>query len=69
MDHLDLEVARGEVFGIVGPDGAGKTTTLRMFSGLVDPSEGQAAVAGHDPVREPDAVRDQIGYMAQRFGL
>jgi ABC-2 type transport system ATP-binding protein len=69
VDHLDLEVARGEVFGIVGPDGAGKTTTLRMFSGLVDPSEGQAAVAGHDPVREPDAVRDQIGYMAQRFGL
>ena len=69
VDHLDLEVARGEVFGIVGPDGAGKTTTLRMLSGLVDPSEGQAAVAGHDPVREPDAVRDQIGYMAQRFGL
>jgi drug efflux transport system ATP-binding protein len=67
--HLNLEVARGEVFGIVGPDGAGKTTTLRMLSGLLDPTEGHAAVAGHDPVREPDAVRDQIGYMAQRFGL
>ena len=69
VDHLNLEVARGEVFGIVGPDGAGKTTTLRMLSGLLDPTEGHAAVAGHDPVREPDAVRDQIGYMAQRFGL
>jgi len=69
VDQLNLEVARGEVFGIVGPDGAGKTTTLRMLAGLLDPTEGHAAVAGHDPVGEPDAVRDQIGYMAQRFGL
>jgi ABC-2 type transport system ATP-binding protein len=69
VDHLDLSVARGEIFGLVGPDGAGKTTTLRMLCGLMDPSEGSARVAGHDVVRETQAVKDQIGYMAQRFGL
>jgi ABC-2 type transport system ATP-binding protein len=69
VDHIDLTVARGEIFGLVGPDGAGKTTTLRMLCSLVDPSEGSARVAGHDVVREPQAVKDQIGYMAQRFGL
>jgi ABC-2 type transport system ATP-binding protein len=69
VDHLDLTVARGEIFGLVGPDGAGKTTTLRMLCGLMDPSEGSASVAGHDVVRESQAVKDQIGYMAQRFGL
>src|SRR5512141_2214638 len=69
VDHLDLEVARGEIFGLVGPDGAGKTTTLRMLCGLMDPSEGEARVAGHDVAKESQAVKDQIGYMAQRFGL
>jgi ABC-2 type transport system ATP-binding protein len=69
VDRLNLEVARGEVFGLVGPDGAGKTTTLRMLTGLLDPSEGRAWVAGHDAAREPQAVKDRIGYMAQRFGL
>jgi len=69
VDHLNLEVPRGEIFGLVGPDGAGKTTTLRMLCGLLDPSEGQAWVAGHDVVRETQAVKDSIGYMAQRFGL
>ncbi len=69
VDHLNLTVARGEIFGLVGPDGAGKTTTLRMLCSLVDPSEGSAIVAGHDVVREPQAVKDRIGYMAQRFGL
>jgi ABC-2 type transport system ATP-binding protein len=69
VDHLNLTVARGEIFGLVGPDGAGKTTTLRMLCGLMDPSEGSARVAGHDVVRESRAVKDQIGYMAQRFGL
>jgi drug efflux transport system ATP-binding protein len=69
VDHLNLEVARGEIFGLVGPDGAGKTTTLRLLCGLVDASEGRAMVAGHDVAREPEAVRDAIGYMAQRFGL
>ncbi len=69
VDHLNLEVARGEIFGLVGPDGAGKTTTLRLMCGLMDPTSGQAAVAGHDASRESVQVRDRIGYMAQRFGL
>ena len=69
VDHLDLEIPAGEIFGLVGPDGAGKTTTLRMLSGLVAPTEGHAVVAGHDVADEVDAVKDQIGYMAQRFGL
>jgi ABC-2 type transport system ATP-binding protein len=69
VDHLNLTVDPGEIFGIVGPDGAGKTTTLRMLCGLVDPDEGSARVAGHDVVRESQKVKDRIGYMAQRFGL
>ncbi len=69
VDRLNLEVAQGEVFGLVGPDGAGKTTTLRMLTGLMDPTEGHAWVAGHDVARESQAVKDRIGYMAQRFGL
>jgi ABC-2 type transport system ATP-binding protein len=69
VDRLSLSIAPGEIFGLVGPDGAGKTTTLRMLSSLVNPSEGSAIVAGHDVVREPHAVKDRIGYMAQRFGL
>jgi ABC-2 type transport system ATP-binding protein len=69
VDHVDLTIAAGEIFGLVGPDGAGKTTTLRMLCSLLDPSEGSARVAGHDVVREPQAVKDRIGYMAQKFGL
>jgi len=59
----------GRDLRLVGPDGAGKTTTLRMLCGLMEPSEGSARVAGHDVARESRAVKDQIGYMAQRFGL
>src|SRR5690348_3482014 len=69
VDHLNLEVAQGEIFALVGPDGAGKTTTMRMLCGLMDPTEGRAMVAGFDVSKNPDAVKDQIGYMAQRFGL
>jgi ABC-2 type transport system ATP-binding protein len=69
VDRLDLEVAPGEIFGLVGPDGAGKTTTLRLLCGLLEPSAGTAEVAGYDVARHPQAVKDQIGYMAQRFGL
>jgi len=69
VDHLDLEVQPGEIFALVGPDGAGKTTTMRLLCGLMNPTEGKAVVAGHDVSKEPDAVKDQIGYMAQRFGL
>jgi len=69
VDHLDLDIARGEIFGLVGPDGAGKTTTLRLLCGLMDPDEGEAIVAGYNVTRHLDEVKDQIGYMAQRFGL
>ena len=69
LDHLDLEVGRGESFCLVGPDGAGKTTTLRLMCGLLDATEGEAWVAEHSVAHEPDAVKDRIGYMAQRFGL
>jgi drug efflux transport system ATP-binding protein len=69
VDHLNLEIGRGEIFGLVGPDGAGKTTTLRLLCGLLDPSAGEAWVSGHNVVRELQAVKDRIGYMAQRFGL
>ena len=69
LDRLNLEIAPGEIFGLVGPDGAGKTTTLRLLCGLIDPTEGEAWVAGHNVAREPDLVKDNIGYMAQRFGL
>jgi len=69
VDRLNLTVPRGEIFGLVGPDGAGKTTTLRMLCGLLDPTEGSARVAGFDVARQSQRVKDQIGYMAQRFGL
>ena len=69
VDHLNLEIFRGEIFGLVGPDGAGKTTTLRLFCGLIKPTGGSAQVVGYDVCRDLDRVRDRIGYMAQRFGL
>lgn len=69
VDCLNLEIPRGEIFGLVGPDGAGKTTTLRLLCGLLDPSAGSAEVAGYEVAQHPDHVKDRIGYMAQRFGL
>jgi len=69
VDHLSLHVTKGEVFGLVGPDGAGKTTTLRMLCALMDPTSGSAEVAGCDVAKDPQGVKDRIGYMAQRFGL
>jgi ABC-2 type transport system ATP-binding protein len=69
VDRLNLEIPRGEIFGLVGPDGAGKTTTLRLLCGLIDPTEGEIQVAGYDVTRDVEMVKDRIGYMAQRFGL
>lgn len=69
VEGLDLEVRRGEVFGLVGPDGAGKTTTLRMLCGLLSPDEGEIEVAGCDVRRQRERVREDLGYMAQRGGI
>ena len=69
VEGLDLEVGRGEMFGLVGPDGAGKTTTMRMLCGVLDPSGGAASVAGYDVRRDPERVKRRIGYMPQRFSL
>jgi ABC-2 type transport system ATP-binding protein len=69
VDGLDLAIPRGELFGLVGPDGAGKTTTLRMLAGVLRPTAGEARVAGHSIAREPEAVKPHIAYMSQRFGL
>jgi ABC-2 type transport system ATP-binding protein len=69
VDGLRLAVAPGELFGIVGPDGAGKTTTLRMLAGVLRPTAGDATVAGASVAREPERVKTHIAYMSQRFGL
>ncbi len=69
VDHLDLRVRRGEIFGLVGPDGAGKTTTLRMLCGALEPSSGSATVAGFDTRRHIEDVRRRLGYMPQAFSL
>ncbi len=69
VDGLNLTVQRGEIFGLVGPDGAGKTTILRMLAAIMDPSEGHATVAGFDTVKQAEAIKRRIGYMAQQFNL
>jgi ABC-2 type transport system ATP-binding protein len=69
VDDLTFDVAPGELFGIVGPDGAGKTTTLRMLAGILRPTAGTAHIEGFDVGRNPEAVKRHIAYMAQRFGL
>lgn len=66
---VSFEVRAGEIFGLVGPDGAGKTTVMRLVAGLLDADAGRVEVCGFDVSREPDAVKDRMGYMAQRFGL
>ncbi len=69
VESLDLTVTRGEVFGLLGPNGSGKTTTIRMLTGLLPPTSGEVAVAGIDAIADPEGVRRRIGYMSQRFGL
>ncbi len=69
VDDLSLSVNRGEIYGLVGPDGAGKTTTLRMLAGLLDPTGGRIRVAGCDLPDQSDRVKAHLAYMSQRFGL
>jgi len=69
VDALSFDVRAGEIFGLVGPDGAGKTTTLRMLAGIMAPDAGTATVAGFNVVRDPEGAKHALSYMPQRFGL
>ena len=69
VDAVSFDVRRGDIFGFLGANGAGKSTTIRMLCGLLEPTSGTARVAGHDVRREPEKVKRSIGYMSQRFSL
>lgn len=69
VDHISFNVRAGEVVGYLGPNGSGKTTTIRMLLGLLLPSEGEATVLGYDIVKESELVRERVGYMSQKFAL
>ena len=69
VDHISLDTRKGEIFGFLGPNGAGKSTTIRMLCGLLTPTSGTAIVAGFDVEKQPEKVRQNIGYMSQKFSL
>jgi ABC-2 type transport system ATP-binding protein len=69
VNKLDLSISRGELYGLVGPDGAGKTTTMRLLTGIMAPTSGEAWVAGYPVLSEAERIKEKIGYMSQRFGL
>ncbi|MFB3812608.1 MAG: ABC transporter ATP-binding protein [Terriglobales bacterium] len=69
VDGLSLNVAQGEIFGLVGPDGAGKTTVMRLLTATMDPTSGEAWVLGKHVVQQAEEIKEEIGYMSQRFGL
>ena len=69
VKDLNLEVKTGEIFGLVGPDACGKTTTIRMLCGILPPDGGKAKVAGYDILGEVESLREKVGYLPQRFGL
>ncbi len=69
VDHVTFDVAKGEIFGYLGANGAGKSTTIRMLTGLLKPTSGEGRVAGFDVSRDPEAVKSSIGYMSQKFSL
>lgn len=69
VDNLSLQIEEGEIFGLVGPDGAGKTTTMRLLTGILEPDAGEAWVFDKHIVKESESLKDHIAYMSQRFGL
>src|SRR5690242_9773800 len=69
VDHLSFHVLSGEIFGLVGPDGAGKSTVLRVLAGVIAPQSGSVMVCGSNVISDPEAVKRHISYMPQRFGL
>lgn len=69
VDRISFEVAQGEIFGLLGPNGAGKSTIIRMLCGILAPSSGRAMVAGFDIAQQPESVKQNIGYMSQKFSL
>jgi ABC-2 type transport system ATP-binding protein len=69
VDHVDIQVPHGQVWGFLGPNGSGKTTTIRMLCGLLKPDAGEGTCLGHDVLREPEAIKREVGYMTQRFSF
>ncbi len=69
VDHLNLSIRQGEIFGLVGPDGAGKTTIMRLLTGILSPTEGDALVLGYSLRHQAELIKEKVGYMAQRFAL
>ena len=69
VNDLNLKVGKGELFGLIGPDGAGKTTTMRMLAGILSPSSGNAYIDGISVRKNPDQIKGHLAYMPQRFGL
>ena len=69
VDRLSINIRRGEIFGFLGPNGSGKSTTIRMLCGILEPTSGRGTVLGCDLAREPEKIKQKIGYMSQRFSL
>ena len=69
VDHVSFSVGKGSIFGFLGPNGSGKSTVIRMLCGILEPTEGNARIAGHDVVRDADSIKGIIGYMSQKFSL
>src|ERR671939_395730 len=69
VDHVSFSVAKGSIFGVLGPNGSGKTTMIRMLCGILEPTDGTARIGGHDIVRDLEPIKKMIGYMSQKFSL